>query len=670
MSQPITPVAAPASGKSADLLAHPGLQVGSAAPEPDQRHRGSIRVHNASAAGAPSLRESAERQVSPAFVPALAALLGIISFGVLLTSRHIADGDLWAKLALGAHVWKMGTLPHHNVFAFTPVLPEYVDHEWGAGTIFFGLLKFFGPASLMWLKIVLAFGALGAALLTGRRSGCGWAPLLILAIPAAGCVVLGYVPVIRSHTFTYCLFALTLVCLEEIARPRPFAYGEEKGTGKPSVIPLAIMIVGIMLIWVNVHGGFVAGLGTIGIYAGLPLLQLLLQWIAPAVQLPASAKGNGLLSPTPLLQWRRGRTGARFPTSWPDFMRKREVRLFRTISVLLVVAFGSLAVTCINPYGVKFWFYVLPAILAKRPLIAEWQPLPVLAWDVFIPFRILFLLVLSLLVTGWKGTQRKSWTGLVMMGVTSFLAWRSRRHAPFFGIAALAFAGPYLVATLDRLKDFAQKRTNETKIQSQSINQSSSLFTSLASVPLRPVLKHSSLCLIFLYTAVTAYAALEWLPDASFQILAPVGHDPVREADILSLAHAKGNLATPFHWGSYSSWRLYPNIKVSMDGRYEAAYPESTFQLNARFFDKSGPDWDRLIRDYLVDYVLLDLTQGGLRPEDLQNRGYVLIWVSKGSSALLALQKHANGLGQLAAALPPTTIEPLDAAITDRWWAP
>src|SRR6516164_9778118 len=116
----------------------------------------------------------------------ISAVLGILSFGILLCSRHIADGDLWAKLALGADVWKYGALPHHDVFAFTPVLPQYVDHEWGAGTIFFGLLKFFGPASLMWLKIVLAFGALGAALLTGRRSGCGWAPLLILAIPAAG----------------------------------------------------------------------------------------------------------------------------------------------------------------------------------------------------------------------------------------------------------------------------------------------------------------------------------------------------------------------------------------------------------------------------------------------------------------------------------------------------
>jgi hypothetical protein len=562
----------------------------------------------------------------------ISAVLGILSFGILLCSRHIADGDLWAKLALGADVWKYGALPHHDVFAFTPVLPQYVDHEWGAGTIFFGLLKFFGPASLMWLKISLAIGALAVALLTGHRDGCDWAALLVLAIPAAACVVLGYIPVIRSHTFTYCLFALTLLCLEEITRRGPvssrehFPPGEERASGRSSVVAPAILIVVLMLIWVNVHGGFVAGLGTIGIYAGLALMQPLLAWLEP--------------------------------------------RKHHSKKILLVTAFGSLAVTCVNPYGPKFWFYILPAVLAKRPFIAEWQPLPVLAWDVFMPFRLLFLLVLTLVVVGWKGTTRKSWTGLVMMGVTSFLAWRSRRHAPFFGVAALAFAGPYLVATLGRLKDFAQKRTKETKRQSDGANQlgphgSSS---SLASVPRHLFLKHSSLCLVLLYTAITAYAALQWLPDASFQVLAPVGHDPVREIDILSLAEAKGNLATPFHWGSYSSWRLYPNIKVSMDGRYEAAYPESTFQLNGRFFDKNGPDWDRLIRAYPVDFVILDLTQGGLRPEDLLPRGYTLIWFTKGCSALMALEKHAAHLRQVADALPPATIEPLDPAIPDRWW--
>jgi hypothetical protein len=46
-----------------------------------------------------------------------------------------------------------------------------------------------------------------------------------------------------------------------------------------------------------------------------------------------------------------------------------------------------------------------------------------------------------------------------------------------------------------------------------------------------------------------------------------------------------------------------------------------------------------------------------------------LVWLDQGhTSALMALQKHAGLLCRTAAALPPTTIDPLDAGIPDRWW--
>ena len=89
----------------------------------------------------------------------LAVFLAIFSFLAVLASHHITDADVWAKLAIGAHIWKYGAPPHRDFFAFTPVLREYVDHEWGAGAVFYSLLKLFGPASLMWLKFGLCFGS-------------------------------------------------------------------------------------------------------------------------------------------------------------------------------------------------------------------------------------------------------------------------------------------------------------------------------------------------------------------------------------------------------------------------------------------------------------------------------------------------------------------------------
>ena len=62
----------------------------------------------------------------------------------------------------------------------------------------------------------------------------------------------------------------------------------------------------------------------------------------------------------------------------------------------------------------------------------------------FNSYRVLFFIVLFVVLSGWRRAERKNWPGLVMLAITAALAWRSRRHAPFFGVAALAFAGPYL----------------------------------------------------------------------------------------------------------------------------------------------------------------------------------------------------------------------------------
>jgi hypothetical protein len=598
------------------------------------------------------------------FMLGLAMVLAAFSFGVACASHQITDADLWAKLALGAHVWKFGAPPHHDLFAFTPVLPEYVDHEWGAGAVFYSLLKLFGPTSLMWLKMGLCFGAIFASGLTGRRAGCSWPVLLLLAIPASACIQLGYVPVIRSHTFTYFFFAVTLLCLEEMRRGN-----DQKREAFTSFWVRnwpATVVIAVMLLWVNVHGGFVAGLGTIAIYSGFAVLECYRANLSPSHCHRLERGGNDLhnfgsgVAPMKCADVPnsssggegRGEEALAVPGSSVGFWRrafdeKRDCNTQgitrRHVKTMLLVTLCSLAVTFINPYGFKFWSYLLPAVLAKRSLIAEWQPLSLFAADIFMPFRILFFLVLFFLLAGWKGTGRKSLPGLLMLIITACLAWRSRRHAPFFGVASLCFVGPYLATTLARLSSLLPH----------------ALFTRVS----------PSTALVVIYGLVALFVATYRLPHASMQPLSPVGHDPVREADILQRAHVLGNLATPFHWGSYLAWRLFPEVRISMDGRYEAAYPESTFQLNNALFGKSGAHWDNLLRKYPVDFIILDLVQERLRPEDLQDRGYVLIWVTRGSSALLTLEKHAARLREVASQLPPTTVNPLDASIPDGWWS-
>lgn len=501
-----------------------------------------------------------------------ALILAAVSWIIVLGRFNIADGDLWAKLALGADVFVTGHLPGIDRFAFTPVLPRYIDHEWGAGVVFFAFLKWFGADSLLALKILLSFMGLAACLWQGRRTGAHWPTLLILLLPVAWAVLPGYVPVIRSHAFTYCFFALTLLLLDLLIQGRKWA---------------SVALVALMVCWVNLHGGFVAGLGVITLCA--------------------------------LFHLRRpGRAG------W-----------------MLVAVLGCWLATLANPYGIAYWGHILPALLHPRLNIVEWRPLPWWGWDSFAGFRVLFVVVVLAVLAGWREARERSPWRVFMLALAAFLAWRSRRHAPFFGLTVLAFAGPFFEAACHAIG---------RRIGLGGQHRTRALWVAVG------------------LHGVTALVVLQWLlPQVAFQVLAPVGEYPVREVDVLSLGQVRGNLAVPFHWGSYAAWRLNPAAKVSIDGRYEAAYPESTFHLNNDFFYKTGADWARLVRDYPVDFILLDLRTQPLRPEDLKPLGYDLVYSVPAYSALMARSNDVSRLREVAENLPDSTIQPLDATIPLRW---
>jgi hypothetical protein len=248
--------------------------------------------------------------------------------------------------------------------------------------------------------------------------------------------------------------------------------------------------------------------------------------------------------------------------------------------------------------------------------------MPPWGFDPYFGFRLLFVIVLAAVVWGWK---RRTGSGLTMLALTAAAGWLHRRHAPFFGLAALVYVGPYLDGKRLRVEAVAAA-----------------------------------------YVVIAAAVAWRFLPQASLEPAVPATFYPVRTVDILETAHAEGNLAVPFRWGSYASWRLAPRIKVSMDGRYEETYPDETFEMNRALFYKDGANWDELLRRYRVDFILVELRTTPLQPGDLLSRGYEVVW-SDVTSALFARREIAPGLRAAAAHLPPTTREPLDPHLADRW---
>jgi len=313
----------------------------------------------------------------------LRGLFGCLIILVCLSalSRTVADPDLWGYLAFGRLFWETGQFPYQDIFAYVPTLNLWVYHEWLTGVLFYPIYRTFGAAGLQVLKYTLGLATVYLIYLTARRRGANFWSALLGVWMAQVFLAMGFAPV-RAQVFTYLFFALSLFVLES---------ARLSGRWRK----LSILVV-IQIFWCNLHGGFLAGLGLIGLY--------------------------GL-----------GEAVSRRPF-WP---------------YLAALGAASL-VTLINPYGLEYWIYLFRAISMPRPEITEWYSV-VKAWQKGIPKEPLIyfvsLAVFTMLLALWA-RWREITSGLILI-FTMYLGFKHARHQVFFFLAFGAYL-PVLLQALGR----------------------------------------------------------------------------------------------------------------------------------------------------------------------------------------------------------------------------
>ena len=78
---------------------------------------------------------------------------------------------------------------------------------------------------------------------------------------------------------------------------------------------------------------------------------------------------------------------------------------------------------------------------------------------------------------------------------------------------------------------------------------------------------------------------------------------PAGAVEFIRQEKFKGNVYVPFMTGAYVSWHLYPDVKVSIDSRYEVAYPHGAVEESWKFYlGRAG--WDETLEKYETDAVL------------------------------------------------------------------
>ena len=306
--------------------------------------------------------------------------LRILFIGYLLfltwaaaTVTNPADPDLWHRLAVGEYLRQTGHFPLGDTFSYLSDYRQVADHEWGSALIFYALWQSGGGAVIVMTKLATLTLTLALVIWAGMRERrpTAWmtafyALVLLALLPS-------FQSTVRCMVFTHIFFALWVCWFQS----------ERRGRAVPTFLYVATMIV-----WANLHGGFVIGLA----------------WLLLVAVLEEIYRRDG--------------------TKW-------------------AVRFGLCALaTLINPFGWQLWISTGRALVTTRRGFGEWAPV---SWftapGAYPGYKLLLVFVILVLAIqiyrqGWKQIDR---TGALLVVAFMLLAMTSARHTSLFAVVAGAF---------------------------------------------------------------------------------------------------------------------------------------------------------------------------------------------------------------------------------------
>jgi len=205
-------------------------------------------------------------------IPAIALLLFISYICLLYLLRPIHDPDFFWHIATGRWIFEHRALPHHDPFSYTtPAMLS--DREiflltsyWLSQLIYYLSYLSAGWPGILLLRLPLLFFTL--YFIYKRMRGVDLITSLSLLLLSAVVLLQSY-PLDRPQVFSFMFFSILIYLMERI----------RDGSKKPIHL-YSIPI--IMVIWANMHGGFILGQGILLVYLITELIKLLHPSLIPA----------------------------------------------------------------------------------------------------------------------------------------------------------------------------------------------------------------------------------------------------------------------------------------------------------------------------------------------------------------------------------------------------
>ena len=425
-------------------------------------------------------------------LPSLADVIFVVILVIIVSglSKHdlLADGDTGFHIRAGEYIIENHEVPTQDIFSHTPPPGGWTVHEWLSEVLFALIDKAAGLTGLVVVSSVII--ALVFYLLMDFLKEKGVSIILASFLAGFAALISSIHWLARPHVFS---LLLVLIFYRVIDR-----YESGRGNRLYLLPPL-------MLLWVNLHGGFMVGLFLLGVYIAGNFLSLLLE------------RNDGSSD---------NRNNA-----------KRKIRAFAITLGLCVIA------SAVNPQG--FGILLFPFKLAQEKFlmdsVSEWQSPN---FHYMMPFAYMLML---LIVTIGVSTLRLTTTEAILLLLFTYMSLYSARHIPLFALIASPIIGI-------RAEDIVQKWKGNRYVKK---------FVEIS----KNISKTDSASRGHLWPAVAVASVVVLAATGSIRYQFDEEKFPVRAVEFLKQEKLSGNMFNNDEFGDYIIYAAWPEYKVFFDGR-------------------------------------------------------------------------------------------------------
>jgi hypothetical protein len=305
--------------------------------------------------------------------------LALVAIVLAVLTHTRADPDLFGHVRFGQDVFATGGVHSADPYSFASDR-AWVNHEWLAEAAMYAAYAVGGNGGLVALKLSLLAAMIAAALIALKRRSVPSSSVDLLL----GLLIVTTFPQtnhVRPQLFSLALFAWLLATLIA-ARSKPY---------------LLLWMIPILAVWVDVHGGWIVGAGTLALWALV------------------------------------------------GFSRREPIRI-KLFSI--AVSAAALVITLFNPYGWKLWAFLQATVGFGRADIIDWQPVFALGGA----YALLWTLTtLAATVGVWFALREsRDWQSIVLVVFFAVASLRVSRLQSFFTIATVILVGPNIAAAFQR----------------------------------------------------------------------------------------------------------------------------------------------------------------------------------------------------------------------------